>query len=210
VSQLIGQNFKTRIPTFSDDASIEEALKVYHYGVDNYTVETIPDDSIEGNFRNLNTRLSSVESIVTGLDPNTPLVKFVSLASAPNIITGQNTTTVPLTIRAIASQTVNLQRWENSSNNLIASISTSGYLATAGYASIGSITPVTTTAFNINVINPSNRGIVLRAAASQTANLQEWQNSSGSVMSRVSADGTIYSRGTELGDSQNPFLLMGS
>lgn len=208
MSQLIGQNFKTRIPQFSDDASIEEALKVYHYGVDNYTVEPIPDDSIEGNFRNLDSRLDSVEALVSGIEGG--LVKFVSQSAAPNVITGQTTTTIPLTVRAIASQTVSLQQWQNSSSSTVASIATSGYFATAGYASVGSITQVATTALNINIINPSNKGVVVRAAASQTANLQEWQNSSGTVLSRVSANGTLYSRGTELGDSQNPFLLMGA
>ena len=93
MSQLIGQNFKTRIPQFSDDASIEEALKVYHYGVDNYTVEPIPDDSIEGNFRNLDSRLDSVEALVSGIEGG--LVKFVSQSAAPNVITGQTNTTIP-------------------------------------------------------------------------------------------------------------------
>lgn len=208
MSQLIGQTFKTRIPEFTDDASIEEALKVYHYGVDNYTVEPIPDDSIEGNFRSLDTRIDSLELLVGGIEDG--IIKFVSQSSQPNIITGETTTTIPLSVRAIASQTVSLQQWQNSSSSAVASISTAGYFATAGYISIGSITQVATTALNVNVINPSNKGIVIRASASQTANLQEWQNSSGTVISRVSSDGTLYSRGTELGDSQNPFLLMGS
>jgi hypothetical protein len=208
VSQLIGQNFKTRIPEFTDDASIEEALKVYHYGVDNYTVEPIPNDSIEGNFRSLDTRIDALELLVDGIEDG--IIKFVSQSSSPNTITAETTSTIPLTIRAIASQTTSLQQWRNSSNSPIASLATSGYFSTAGYASIGSITQVATTALNINIINPSNKGIVVRAASSQTANLQEWQNSSGTVLSRVDVDGTIYSRGTELGDGQNPFLLMGA
>jgi len=208
VSQLIGQNFKTRIPTFSDDASIEEALKVYHYGVDNYTVEPIPDNSIEGNFRSLDLRVDSLESLVTGIEGG--LVKYVSQTASPNIIVGQNTTTVPLTIRAIASQTVNLQRWENSSNNLVASISTSGYFASAGYASIGSTTQVATTALTTNIINPSNKGIVVKAAASQTANLQEWQNSSGTNLGWVDKSGSVHSKGVEVSEIQNPFFLMGT
>ena len=208
MSQLIGQNFKTRIPQFSDDASIEEALKVYHYGVDNYTVEPIPDDSIEGNFRSLDSRIDNLELLVDGIEDG--IIKFISQSSQPNVITGETTSTIPLSVKAIASQTVSLQQWQNSSSSAVASIATSGYFATAGYASIGSITQVATTALNINIINPSNKGIVVRAAASQTANLQEWQNSSGTVLSRVDIDGTIYSRGTELGDGQNPFLLMGA
>ena len=208
MSQLIGQNFKTRIPQFSDDASIEEALKVYHYGVDNYTVEPIPDDSIEGNFRNLDSRIDSLEILVSGIEGG--LVKSISQSAAPNIITGQTTSTIPLTIRAIASQTASLQQWQNSSSSPVASIATSGYFATAGYASIGSITQVATTALNINIINPSNRGIVVRAAASQTANLQEWQTSTGTNLGWVDKDGSIYSKGVEFSEIQNPFFLMGA
>lgn len=210
MSQLIGQNFKTRIPEFTDDASIEEALKVYHYGVDNYTVEPIPDDSIEGNFRNLNTRIAAVEAQIGGIDPLIPYVKFTSLAANPNIIVSETTSTIPLTVRAIASQTSNLQQWQNSSNNPVLSISVSGYLSTASYIGIGSITPVATTALNINVINPSNKGIVIRSAASQTANLQEWQNSSGNNLGWVDRFGSIYSKGVEVSEIQNQFFLMGA
>ena len=208
MSQLIGQTFKTKIPEFSDDASIEEALKVYHYGVDNYTVQPIPDDSIEGNFRSLDTRIDSVELALSGIEGG--LVKLVSQSASPNIITAQTIATIPLTIRAIASQTSNLQQWQNSSSIAVASIATSGYFATAGYASIGSITQVATTALSINIINPSNRGIVVRAAASQTANLQEWQNSSGINLSWIDRDGSIYSKGVEISEIQNPFFLMGT
>ena len=208
MSQLIGQNFKTRIPQFSDDASIEEALKVYHYGVDNYTVEPIPDDSIEGNFRNLDTRIDAVESLIGGIESG--LVQLTSQASSPNIIIGQTTTTIPLTIRAIASQSVSLQQWQNSSSSTVASISTSGYFSTAGYVSIGSITQVSTTALNINIINPSNKGIVIRAANSQTANLQEWQTSTGTNLGWIDKDGSIYSKGVEFSEIQNPFFLMGA
>lgn len=208
MSQLIGQNFKTRIPEFADDASIEEALKVYHYGVDNYTVEPIPNDSIEGNFRSLDTRIDALELLVDGIEDG--IIKFVSQSLDPNIITAETISTIPLTIKAIASQTSSLQQWRNSSDSPVASLATSGYFATAGYLSVGSITQVATTALTTNIINPSNKGIVVKAAASQTANLQEWQNSSGTVLSRVDASGTIYSRGTELGDGQNPFLLMGA
>ena len=210
MSQLIGQNFKTRIPEFTDDASIEEALKVYHYGVDNYTVEPIPDDSIEGHFRAIDLRLDSVESQIGGIDPSVPYVKFTSLASSPNIVIAETISTIPLIVRAIASQTSNLQQWQNSSNSPVVTISTSGYLATTGYVGIGSITPVATTALNVNIINPSNKGIVVRSAVSQTANLQEWQNSAGTNLAWINRFGSVHSKGVEVSEIQNPFFLMGT
>lgn len=206
MSQLIGQNFKTRIPTFSDDASIEEALKVYHYGVDNYTVEPIPDDSIEGNFRNLDTRVDALESQVGGLGSG--IVKFISLSTDPNIITAENATTVPISVRAIASQTTPLQRWENLSGTSVASISTGGYFSTSNYVSIGSLTITSSVAANINIVNASNRGIVVKAAVSQSANMQEWQSFSGSPLAWVNSAGEIYSKSDQV-QTLSPFLLIG-
>jgi hypothetical protein len=190
VSQLIGQNFKTRIPEFSDDASIEEALKVYHYGVDNYSVGPIPNDSIEGNFRTLDTQLVFLQNSLTSLESR--IVKIVSQSSNPNIITSQTVSTVPLTIRAIASQTSSLQQWQNFSNNVLASISTSGYFATVGYASIGSITQASTIALSVNIVGPSNKGVVIKSTISQTANLQEWQDSSGTPLAGITPSGDFF------------------
>jgi hypothetical protein len=44
-------------------------------------------------------------------------------------------------------------------------------------------------------LNSSTRGIVVRGAASQSANLQEWQNSAGSVITSVSASGAVTAAG---------------
>ena len=197
MSQLIGQTFKTRIPEFADDASIEEAFKVYHYGVDNYTVESIPDDSIEGNFRNLNSRVTTVESTIAGY-PATFLTR-TSSSSSPNVIIGQNTTTVPITVRAIASQTVPLQQWQNSSNTNIAVLTTAGAMALASYLSLGSITTSSTTALSISIISNTHRGITIRSAASQSANIQEWQDSSGTPLAWINSAGDFYAERIDCG-----------
>lgn len=44
-------------------------------------------------------------------------------------------------------------------------------------------------ALNIPVLNASDRGIVVKGAASQSANLQEWQNSAGTVLASTSSAG---------------------
>ena len=62
MSQPIGKDFPTRIPVFGDDASIQEAFSVYHFGVDNYTSQPIPENSIEGHFKSLNDRVTANES----------------------------------------------------------------------------------------------------------------------------------------------------
>lgn len=189
MSQVVGQIYKSRIPTLGDDASIEEALRVYHYGVDNYTSQPIPNDSIEGNFRTLTTNLSTTNSNLSTLDSAS--VKRISLSTNPNILTAQTTTTVPLTIKQIASQTSNLQEWRNSTNTLIANITSAGTLQLAGNLGIGTTTATATTSLNIVLPSSTQKGIVVKAAASATGNLQEWQDSSGEVLSSINSQGSF-------------------
>lgn len=210
MSQVVGVTYKSRIPSLADNATIEEALRVYHYGIDNRTTEPIPDDSIEGNFRTLNTAITAIQGQLGSLN----YVNLVSQVASPNVITGANTTTIPITVRAIASQTAALQSWQNSSSAPVATMSPAGYLSLAGYASVGSITPASTTALNVNIISSTNKGIVVKGQGSQTANLQEWQDSTGTAVAWVNAAGTIYVRGQDIsagtgGDLMQSFFLMG-
>jgi len=201
VSQSVGLNYKSRIPTFGDDASIEEALKVYHYGVDNFTTQAIPDDSIEGNFRSLGTRTTNLEN---------DKVNLVSLSANPNIIIGQTTTTVPVTVRAIASQSVNLQNWQTSASVNIATMSTAGALGLASYLSVGSATVTSTTAVSVAIANINHIGQTIRASSGQAVNMQEWQDSSGTAVSWVDSEGRLYSEGDQVGSGLGSFLLIGA
>ena len=208
MSQPVGYEYKSRIPTLSDDASIVEALKVYHYGVDDYTTEPIPDDSIEGNFRTLGGYITTLQSQVAGL--GSTYVEQVSLSASPNIITGQTITTVPVTIRAIVSQTSALQQWQNSSSVSVGSVSTGGFLNIAGYATVGSTTQSNTIGVNVVIGNASHNGVVVKAQSSQTANMQEWQDNSGTAISWVDKDGRFYYNGDEINGGPGSFFLMGA
>jgi len=196
MSQPVGFQYKSRIPTLSDDATIVEALKVYHYGVDNYSTEPIPDDSIEGNFRTFGTAITALQSAVSGL--GTTYVEQVSLTATPNVITGQSTTTTPLTIRSIASQTSPLQQWQNSSSVNVGSVGTSGNMNLAGYLTLGTTTQSATIGLNVVTGNAAHNGIVVKAQTSQTANIQEWQNSGGTAMAWVDKDGKIFSESSQV------------
>lgn len=208
MSQSVGYQYKSRIPALSDDATIVEALRVYHYGVDNWSTEPIPDDSIEGNFRSLNEDISTINSLIAGFGAT--FLEQVSLSAAPNIITGQTATTVPITIRAIVAQTSALQQWQNSSSVNVGSIGSGGNMNIAGYITLGSTTQATTTAVNVIIGNADHKGITVRPQALQTANMQEWQNSSGVAVSWVDKDGKIYYNGDELSGGPGSFFLMGS
>jgi hypothetical protein len=207
LSQSVGVTYKTKIPSLSDDASIEEALRVYHYGIDNYSSQPIPSDSIEGNFSSLNTRIDNVESSITNL--NVIFIEAVSPTSDPNIITPQSSSTVPLTIRGASGQTANLQRWQNSAQTNLAVIFSDGAISTSGYISSGVNSQSTTVAADIRIKNAAHRGITVRRASSQTANLQEWQDSSGNAISWVNSSGEFYSKESQV-QTISSFLLMGS
>jgi hypothetical protein len=105
---------------------------------------------------------------------------------------------VAAAIRGAASQTANLQEWQDSAGTLLANVNSFGDVTASGVFSSGSIRGGTTStlggfhSFTSNV--PSVPVNVTRAAASQTANIQEWQNSVGTVLSRIQADGSIRSR----------------
>lgn len=207
MSQPVGYQYKSRIPSLSDDASIVEALKVYHYGVDNWSTEPIPDDSIEGNFRTLHEDIATINATLAAI-PGTYLEQ-VSLSASPNIVTGQSTTTVPLTLRSIASQTSPLQQWQNSSSINVGSISTGGFANFAGYLTVGSTTQASTVGVHVVITNPAHKGIVVKAQTAQSSNMQEWQNSDGTAISWVDKDGRIYAQGDEVGGAAQSFFLLG-
>ena len=209
MSQIVGSTFRTRIPTFNDDASIEEALRVYHYGVDNYSTQPIPNDSIEGNFRTLTTNLNTLDGAA---------VKRVSLTSAPNIITPQATNVVPITVRAIAAQTTPLQIWQNSSSISVGQITTAGAMFLRDTLAVGSSTISTTSYLFVNQSSASIKGIEIKAASGSTANLQEWQDNSSTAQTWVDPEGNIhtnkevYVNGSSVLSSSRstPLMLMGA
>ena len=120
-----------------------------------------------------------------------------------------------LVIKGAASQSANLQEWQDSSGNALLYVSANAdsifrngnfYLRTLGnnsiniqpYISAGS--PVATFNFNsiifgtyapITPASASAQGLIIKGVASQTANLQEWQNSSGTVLASISAAGNL-------------------
>jgi hypothetical protein len=63
--------FNTAIPSLSDNANIQEALRIYHYGLaeGNSTIpteETVNPKSIAGNFKLISNRVSTLESTGIG------------------------------------------------------------------------------------------------------------------------------------------------
>jgi hypothetical protein len=200
--QNIGINAPTRVPTFGDDASIEEALRKYHYGIDNWSQDPVQDNlGIDGNFKSVKDRLTAAEAAITDIvGDGGGFIRSESKTSNPNSIIPETENVVALTINAKTSgQTTSLQRWRNSSGNDIGRILPDGSFSVLRYINVGSISQVTTTALNIVIGNAAHKGIVVQAASSPTANIQEWVASNGTtILGRVDATGKMFSNNIEV------------
>ena len=98
-----------------------------------------------------------------------------------------------LVIQGSASQTANLQEWQNSSGTVYATMSPFGQL------SIGSSPTIYNNArISLNTVASTAVGMAIRGVASQTANLTEWQNSSGTVLASINASGQFVGDGSQL------------
>jgi hypothetical protein len=120
----------------------------------------------------------------------------VVVFNASPTLTPTSAANIGLTVKGLASQSANLQEWQNSSGALVASMGPSGNLAiygngiTSGDHRIGTASYLNAT-LNVASRTTTEIGTVIRGYASQTANLQEWQNSAGTVLASVTASGDI-------------------
>jgi hypothetical protein len=128
-----------------------------------------------------------------------------------NIYTNlQSATAVGLTIKAASSQSANLQEWQNSSGTVLAKVQSNGVIDTSQYINmstsgnagiaVGGIYRIRMTNGNTRVqsSNGAITTLTVEGVASQTANLQEWQNSSGTVLASVNASGQFVGDGSQL------------
>ena len=100
-----------------------------------------------------------------------------------------NASTVGLAIRGAASQTADLQQWQNSSGTVLGRVNASGALILGTEFSVnggggqGAVIVATAGADTV-------KGIVVKAnSATQSADLQQWQDSSGTVLSKINQNG---------------------
>jgi hypothetical protein len=101
----------------------------------------------------------------------------------------------PLVVQGAASQTANLQQWQNSAGTVGAAVKSDGTILATYFDSLlqtGSYFQFTSGS-QVSVIgrNAGAPVLVTRGAASQTADLQQWQNSAGTVLTSVTSAGTI-------------------
>jgi hypothetical protein len=168
--------------------------------------------------------------VISNSSTATPLIggdfSAKTLAFAGNAtVTSQAAATVGLIIKGAASQTANLQEWQDSAGNVLLNVDAPNTLGSGIGAflrftvnGVGGIKWGGNTIFGIGIIGgqtsvmypySANRtAIIIKGLASQTANLQEWQNSAGTVLAKVDSAGGLTA--TQLNSSGDIKIQSGS
>jgi len=113
--------------------------------------------------------------------------------NARNTFYANSSASVGVVIQGAASQSANLQEWQDSAGATLASISSLGsfnntttgiltkFIRLGGAGYLGTLSLIAESA--------STTAVVVRGAASQSANLTEWQNSGGTAIASISSAG---------------------
>ena len=109
------------------------------------------------------------------------------------------TTVTPLIVRSIASQTANLQEWQDSASNPVAWVSSAGTFVSSqstgfsiiGAASFGSLNAGQTVRLQAGSGVAANAQVVVRGVSGATGNLQEWQDSASAVKGYIDRFGDM-------------------
>jgi len=155
------------------------------------------------------TQLAADESAAAAL---TTVVNGKVSKAGGDIIQSSLSTVIPLVVKGAASQTANLQEWQDSAGNLLGRITSNGVTSFYGGSNIfpGDVRAGTssylTAALSVASRVATESGLVVRGFASQTVNLQEWQNSSGTVLANVDSAGFVNgSAYRQIGGNSNGF-----
>ena len=148
------------------------------------------------------TELSSTgtDSTTSSVMPNFLSSKFgTSTIFNPLTISSSFSSSLPLLIKAASGQTASLVEWQNSSGNVLSFIGTLGQFGTSSTVrgssggTFGGNTQLSSAGLTVYSTAAGNPGAIIRASASQTANIMEWQDSGGVVQANISSIGRIYS-----------------
>ena len=100
-------------------------------------------------------------------------------------------TVVPMTLKGAASQSANLLEIQDSAATILARVSSGGTFINTGGISTSNSTNTGANALFVNSSVAGNVVAVIRGAASQTADLQQWQTSTGSTVASVNSGGGV-------------------
>lgn len=100
MAEPIGNLYPTLIPEYDEDADIQAALRLYHYGTTaaDITEQDLPEDSVAGYLKSLQNQITAVTSAGIGSEVSTTLPTGVpdgfiwaDAASSANIVANTST-----------------------------------------------------------------------------------------------------------------------
>jgi hypothetical protein len=115
--------------------------------------------------------------------------------SANLAVTATTFATTPIVVQGASSQAANLQEWQDSTGAALALVDNGGGMRASGYNNIASYLnsrlQLTTTGAVFDVGVATNKVLTVKGAALQSANIQEWQDSTGTALAAVRSDGKL-------------------
>jgi hypothetical protein len=141
------------------------------------------------------TAIASVDASGFGNFPRVSAGSASNLGFATLSILSVSAGTVGAVIRGAASQSANLQQWQNSGATALASVDASGF-GNFTRVTAGGATDLGYGIASINTVSPTNKGIVARSVANQTASLMEYQTSAATIIGGRNAVGQAWTGST--------------
>ena len=169
VSGYPGADFNLKIPSLTDTANIQEAMMLFHYGIDNYDGTGEPAaQSVFGNLKDFDDRIAELEAS-----------EVVALTGTANQITasgsvGTVTVSLPSTIITPGRLTTTTHLSVGGSASFTGNVSLSGSAAILGNTTIGGtliITGATTNSSNLTVGSGSANFLNVTGSGSFTRQL---------------------------------------
>ena len=110
---------------------------------------------------------------------------------AQTSITSRSAATAALVVRGAASQASNLVEWQNSTGTVLARVNSGGAFVTTGVSVVGASSNTPNAQLYVLSTNSANPGLVVKGASGQSGNLQEWQDTSGTVVASIANSGAM-------------------
>lgn len=160
----------TRVPVQIAAATSQSVDLTRWYAADGTTILARVNQSGAGVFSSVG--VFGAQSAIA----DTSLSTYATYASQKGIV-----------VKGAASQTANLQEWQESNAGVPSAVNATGQLRVRTFGgSMGF------TALGVAAATTTEIGAVIRGAASQTANLTEWQDSAATVLAKVESNGWIH------------------
>lgn len=140
--------------------------------------------------------IGAAGGVLSGTYPNPAFAPAPSFTGQVSIVTGADATKGLMIRRNSGTQSANLQEWQTEAGAAVLRVSPSGALiqnnSTANNL-FGSATPAANVLLTLAGNAAANIPLVVKGAASQSADLQQWQDSAGALLAQIASDGSVRS-----------------